>query len=353
MNKTRLFIFTLCIAASLCFNASAGEQADIAAQGRKLWEHYRSNFIQADGRLIDKWQNNISHSEGQGYGMLISLLNNDKETFDKVWRWTRHNLYIRNDGLSAWSWGKRANDEWGAIDYNNATDGDVLIAYSLAKASSKWNDNAYKTEARKIVEGIKKHLAIRWGGKTFILPGYYGFSNDNIVLNPSYIIHAAYRKFAEMDDKSFWDKTYKDGISLVERSVFGKISLPPDWLVLKGNEVLMNKEKSTLFGYEAIRTVLYLSWEDKPNFPPGLSEVFNIYEKLGYIPSTIDLVYDNISLKPASAGFYAIYAAAAKKMGRTDLSQRLFEEAIAKAFGEKDSYYSLSLLLLSIKGSEL
>lgn len=316
-----------------------------------LWEQYKSDFISKDGRVIDFSQNQISHSEGQGYGMLISLFNNDKVTFDTIWKWTKTNLHVRKDGLSAWNWGKRANEEWGVIDYNNASDGDILIAYALAAASAKWNDDSYKTEALKILEGIKKHLAIKWGDRTFILPGYYGFfKNENIALNPSYIIPSAYKRFSEIDDKAFWDKVYNDGMFLIERCAFGKLNLPPDWVVLKGAEILINAEKGARFGYEAIRTILYLSWETKPSFPSGLSEIFNIYEKLGYVPLYVDLANDTISLKSAPAGFYAVYAAAAKKTGRTDLSIRLLKSAIDKAAAEKNDYYSTSLLLLAKGG---
>lgn len=301
---------------------------------------------------MDKRQNDISHSEGQGYAMLISFLNNDKGTFDSVWNWTRNNLHVRKDGLFAWKWGKKANEEWGVIDYNNASDGDILIAYALAMAFGRWSDNLYKAEALRILEGIKKHLTVKWGDNTFILPGYYGFKNENIILNPSYIIPSAYRKFSEIDDKTFWDKVYNDGIFLFGRCTFGKLSLPPDWVVLKENEILVNAEKSGRFGYEAIRIILYLTWEAKPVLPAGLSEIFVIYEKLGYIPSYVDLINDSISLKSAPAGFYAVYAAAAKKSGRIDLSQKLLKSAIDKASAEKDDYYSMSLLLLTLSSNE-
>ena len=47
------------------------------------WEHYKKTFISNDGRVIDYYQEQCSHSEGQGYGMLLAVRHNDKETFSQ------------------------------------------------------------------------------------------------------------------------------------------------------------------------------------------------------------------------------------------------------------------------------
>lgn len=330
---------------------------------QSLWEQYKSTFIQHDGRIIDKRQDSISHSEGQGYGMLNSVLYNDKVTFDKIWEWAKNNLQIRKDNLFAWSWGRRHNDEWGVIDYNNAADGDILIAYALVRASAKWNNANYKIDALKIIEGIRKNLSINWDNRTFILPAYYGFNKeDRLRINPSYLIFSAYKSFSEVDDKPFWEKVYKDSLYLIEKCYMGKLKLPPDWIVLSlpsnvsiGDRtgISIDEKKGALFGYEAIRVILYLSWEKNPKFPDGVNEIFKIYEKLGYIPLYVDLLKNNISLDDAPSGFYAVYARAAEKIGNKVLSQKLFEEAAKKSAVEKDNYYSLSLVLLAAGSNDL
>lgn len=330
---------------------------------QSLWEQYKLTFIQHDGRIMDKKQDSISHSEGQGYGMLNSVLYSDKVTFDKIWQWTKNNLQIRKDNLFAWSWGKRYNDEWGVIDYNNASDGDILIAYALVKASVKWNNENYKIDALKIIEGIRKNLSIEWDNRTFILPGYYGFKKEErLRINPSYLIFSAYKSFSEVDDKPFWETVYKDSIYLIEKCYTGKLKLPPDWIVLNispnastGDRtgIAIDEKKGALFGYDAIRVILYLSWEKNPKFPDGVNEIFKIYEKLGFIPLYVDLLKNSISLEDAPSGFYAVYARAAEKTGNKALSQKLFEEAAKKSAFEKDNYYSFSLVLLAAGSNDL
>jgi len=337
----KLILLTMIFSLTISGIVSANAQ-------QSVWTQYKAAFIQNDGRVIDKWQG-ISHSEGQSYGMIISVLYDDKDEFDKIWQWTKNNLQVRHDNLFAWNWGSRGNDKWGVIDYNNATDGDIMISYALLKAWVKWQNAGYKAEALKVIEGIRKNLAFDLEKRTFLLPAYFGFNSaDGLRLNPSYLIFSAFKAFSEVEDKSFWEKVYRDSRYLIEISYLGKFKLPPDWIVLnKKGESSLDGGNGFLFGYDAIRTLLYISWDINPKFPDGINEIFKIYEKLGYIPLYVDLSKNAISLEDASAGFYAVYALAAEKTGRHDLSQKLFKEAARKAVLEKDSYYSLSLFLLA------
>ena len=313
-----------------------------------LWKQYKTHFITQDGRVIDYHQCQISHSEGQGYGMLLAVIYGDKNTFDRLWRWTKNNLQVRQDNLLAWCWGKRPNGEWEVIDYNNATDGDTLVAFALLKAAKKWHDNYYKTEGVKIVKDIREKLALNWQNRILLLPGYYGFvKNNTLVINPSYLILPAYRCFVEVDKKNFWKKIYKNTLFLLSQANFTSLRLPADWIILNKTGISIYTEKSRYFGYEAIRILLYLCWEKRPQFPPGVKEMLKFYKKLGYIPLWVDLINGSLSLRDAPAGFYAVYARVAQRMGEEALSKELFKKAREKLLTEKDDYYSFTLYLLA------
>lgn len=317
-------------------------------QQQSLWEEYKSCFVSQDGRVMDYYNGQISHSEGQSYGMFLAVANNDKATFDKLWQWTKNNLGVRGDHLFAWRWAKRPDGKWKVTDYNNATDGDILIAYALLKAKEKWLGGDYKNEGLKIIKSLRENLGVNWKDITFLLPGYYGYiKEDGFVLNPSYIIFPAYRSFAEVDERPFWDKVYKDGLFLIAKTRLSSLQVPPDWVIVKEAGISIFFEKGHYFGLEAVRTLLYLSWEDELLFPEGVRKILDIYQKLGYIPLWVDVANDSISLKPAPAGIYAIYARAAKKLGEDTLSNRLFKEAREKLSCEKNDYYSYSLYLLA------
>ncbi len=338
IKKLRMAIFLLIVLAS-SYGYSL-EQSD--------WEQYKDHFISKDGRIIDYYQNQASHSEGQGYGMLLALMHDDKVLFDQVWMWTKDNLNVRADGLLAWLWGERPDEKWAVVDYNNATDGDILIAFALIEAEKKWGEQEYKVEALKIIEGIRKELSFNWQGRTLLLPAYYGFKKDGgFVINPAYFILPAFRTFAEVDEKPFWDKVYKDCYSILYEVSFSTLHLPADWVLLNKAGSSVYSERSENFGYEAVRVPLYMSFEDNPKFPAGIKEFLNTYNKIGYIPLWVNLINDSISLKPAPAGFYAVYAKVAKIMGEEALSDKLFEEARSKLKEEKNDYYSFTLYLLA------
>ena len=347
----RLFLTGNIIILLLVLSGTAihARQSSSAAQTNHLWEQYKATFIQSDGRVIDRQQRGFSHSESQGYGLLLSVLCNDRTMFDTILRWTNNNLQARKDNLLPWAWGKRHNGQWGIIDYNNATDGDVLVAFALIKAATRWNVPAYQAQGVKLVEAVRGYLSEEFDGRSYLLPAYYGFQKDNeLVINLSYQVFAAYRLFALVDDKAFWDKIYRDSLYLSGRAVFGTMKLPSDWVVLHKTEIALWKERAPLFGNEAIRTMLYLSWEEKPEFPEGLMKLFTLYQQKGYLPAHIDLIKNEASTEEASAGFYAVYARAAEKSGQNSLSQKLWAKALEKAVNENELYYSMSLLLLAL-----
>ncbi|WP_264861215.1 glycosyl hydrolase family 8, partial [Klebsiella pneumoniae] len=63
------------------------------------WESYKSRFMMPDGRIIDTGNGNVSHTEGQGFAMLLAVANNDRPAFDKLWQWTDKTLRNKDNGL--------------------------------------------------------------------------------------------------------------------------------------------------------------------------------------------------------------------------------------------------------------
>ena len=48
------------------------------------WDHYKAKYLQQDGAIVDTGNNNMSHSEGQGYGLMFALAYDYKESFEKI-----------------------------------------------------------------------------------------------------------------------------------------------------------------------------------------------------------------------------------------------------------------------------
>ncbi len=345
MLKWINFINMFVLFSIFCFS----QTCDAAKPG--TWQYYKNTFISSDGRIIDYYKNRSSHSEGQGYGMLLAIYHNDKSTFNKILNWTRNNLKIRNDNLFAWHWGKRVTGDWGIIDYNNATDGDLLIAWALLKAYEKWKRPEFKKYGLEIAKSIKKKLIINRKGNLHLMPGYYGFhSEERVTLNPSYFIYPAFAHFSRYEDTLFWQKLSTHCLNITFYTLFTRLKLPANWIRIdKNGTISLDHERRKYFGYEAIRIPLYLSISKKKTHLRAFSKYLNFNEKLGYLPDVIDLEHEQVSINEAPAGFCAVVSACAKSLGRNNLSKKLMKRAVRKIKKEHRNYYSHSLYLIARK----
>jgi len=104
-----------------------GLSADVAYWFESAFKSYKHEFIEPNGRVFDPQNGGITHSESQGYGMMLALLGNDQATFEQIWSFTKDELQ-RADGLFAWKFVPGR----GVTDRNNATDGELFIATALA-----------------------------------------------------------------------------------------------------------------------------------------------------------------------------------------------------------------------------
>ena len=225
------------------------------------WSSYVQSFVGEDGRVIDTGNNNISHSESQGYGLILSVLADDQPTFERILSFTTTQLLVRDDGLAGWRWDPAATPN--LTDSNNATDGDILIAYGLALAGDAWKDSSYTDHARSMARTIGRTMIVDVDGMPAILPGAVGFDavpdDHGPILNPSYWVFEALPVFAKLEPSIDWKAIAETGVDLVRRAAKTPGGVPPDWLVLddKGR-VNPAPDLPVEFGYNGIRIPLYM-----------------------------------------------------------------------------------------------
>lgn len=230
---------------------------------RQLWLAYKTRFVTAQGRVVDTGNGMISHSEGQGYGMLLAVAANDRQTFDRIWGWTRANLFVRDDQLMAWRWepGQRP----AVADLNNATDGDLLVAWALTEAAELWAELSYRVAARRIaVEVGRKLVLYKTSAGALLLPGVNGFSQaerpDGPVVNLSYYIFPAFARLKLVAPEYDWKGLTQSGLDLLKKTAAAKAGLPSDWTSLKGDTAAPAEGFPPAFAYNAVRIPLYLAW---------------------------------------------------------------------------------------------
>jgi endo-1,4-beta-D-glucanase Y len=168
-GKSVVVTAMLTLALSLLLNACSERWAPTAQ-----WQEYLDRYYR-QGRIVDTDNGGVSHSEGQGYGMLLAAHFGDRQRFAALWRWTRDTLG-RDDGLFSWRYSPCISSDARCIDDpNNASDGDLLIAWALLRAAKVFDEPRYQSAARGITVAIRDELLVRDHGYLFVLPGRQGF----------------------------------------------------------------------------------------------------------------------------------------------------------------------------------
>jgi len=293
---------------ALSLNATLAGCAKAWPERAFSWSEFKKRFFLPDGRIVDTGNGAISHSEGQGYGLLMSEASNDQDSFDKIWRWTKQTLGVRPDGLFAWKYDPGAVNPIG--DPNNATDGDVLIAWALHRASRRWAEPSYAKASEDVRAAILRVLVQEKYGKSVLLPATQGFDHDyGVVLNPSYYIWPALDVFSRVDGEDLWGAALKDGLELTSRAKFGVHALPADWTILSsGARLRPTDEPAPNFGFDAVRVPLYLCWSGRSALADTTRAYWaDLQKRQVQVPAWVDLKTGALATYPLSNGGLSVY----------------------------------------------
>ena len=232
-------------------------------QNAEAWRAYKARFVTESGRVVDTANAGISHSEGQGYGMLLAVAANDRAAFDAIWGWTRANLMVRDDELIAWRWEPNARPA--VADMNDASDGDILVAWALTEAAEAWGSLPYRIAARRIaVEVGRKVVLPHTAYGALLLPGVAGFAAedrpDGPVVNLSYWVFPAFSRLPIVAPDVDWAGLSRNGLELVKQVHFGPAKLPTEWTSLRDTTPRPADGFPQRFSYNSIRIPLYIAW---------------------------------------------------------------------------------------------
>ncbi|WP_077624524.1 glycosyl hydrolase family 8 [Sediminibacillus massiliensis] len=180
-------------------------------------------------------------TEGMSYGMMMAVQMDKKDVFDRLWKWTRKNMYMNegeNAGYFAWSCNpdgsKRANGP--------APDGEEYFALALFFASHRWGDDHapfnYGEQARQLL-----HDCLHKGEKS---NGYPMWNPDNKLIkfvpnvefsDPSYHLPHFYELFAlwaNPEDRQFWKEAAVASREYIKLSTHPETGLAPEYAYYDG-----------------------------------------------------------------------------------------------------------------------
>ena len=216
---------------------------------KNFYNYWKKNYVVRAGedeqgrplyRVAFGKGSDVTVSEGQGYGMVITALmagydKKAREIFDGMWRYSRRYPSEIDSRLMSWKIKKGRRVE-GA---DSAFDGDADIAYALLLANEQWGSDGavdYLTEARRVIHGIKASTI----GPESLLPKLGDWvENDGEQYNQytprsSDCILSAFKSFAwASGDESWYDVAgaCQSALKQIQKKYSKRTGLLPDFLV--------------------------------------------------------------------------------------------------------------------------
>jgi len=236
-----------------------------------LWTSFAERLVQADGRVLESsLKANHSTSEGQAYALFFALVGNDRERFERIWRWSRENLAGNQPDkmLPGWLWGQGSDGQWQVQDRNSASDADLWFAYALLEADRVWKVPAYRADALALLGQVKaQEVADLPGLGPTLLPGPVGYVQPDHLwrLNPSYVPLPLLRRLVAADPQGPWQGVLQSSLRLLREAA--SHGLAADWVGYRGTSAstgVFTRDATTgdLGSYDAIRVYLWAGMTD-------------------------------------------------------------------------------------------
>ncbi len=249
----------------LVLAAVAVSPASVLAQD-EVWSDWASAFVAPDGRVVDALQGGISHSEGQGYGMVLATAAGDEVRFEAMRSWTEAHLAVRQDPLLAWRW--RPEEPAQLRDYNNASDGDLFYAWALLRGARRWGRADFAERAGAVARALTE-ICISGdprGEGELLMPAAEHFATPGgLIVNPSYWMPLAMHELAAAFELPRLAAAAENGVRLLwDVATVGPV---PDWIEITPVGWRPFHRDGAAVGYEAIRVPLWMVWSGRPAHP--------------------------------------------------------------------------------------
>ncbi len=233
--------------------------------GRVVWSiqtgYYKSLCTVNDATVQAMKFRGCTVSEGIGYGMLLAAFNNDVDTYNRLWNYSRAFRAYHNVKLMPWI---TKSFHWEMGDNSSATDADLDIATSLIVMYYKTQNAAYLQDALTFINAIWE-LEVNPTNMLIYSGDQDAWKGSDPVYNLSYFSPVALRLFAMVDPNHNWKGvldamyTYMQLVQSMGTGVF------PDWSNTAGNAVDPNngsaKDTYWTFNKESVRIPWRIAWD--------------------------------------------------------------------------------------------
>ena len=187
-------------------------------------------------------KNHDARTEGMSYGMMIAVQLNEKDIFDRLWRWSKKYMQHQSGprkGYFAWS----CKTDGTHNAEGAASDGELYFITALIFASNRWGNDTginYKAEAQHILNSIQPR-----GNMYLIDPAtkLITFTPDgfgNRFTDPSYHIPAFYEVWAKWADDGradYWRACAQASRAFLHKATHPVTGLNADMCQYDGSEM--------------------------------------------------------------------------------------------------------------------
>lgn len=165
-TKKMKYLWFVVILAVFCLTLFLARTRSKVEMRNRLYRQWTEHYLVTDGkqsyvRTTNSDQETVVLSEAQGYGMLITVEAAKKdlanqEDFDRLYRYYQNN---RLDDTQLMAWKQIIKKGELSSEHQNATDGDLYIAYALMEAAKQWPEKGkgYQQQAKAILDDILKY----------------------------------------------------------------------------------------------------------------------------------------------------------------------------------------------------
>lgn len=217
-----------------------------------------------DMAYISDVKNHDARTEGMSYGLMIAVQLDKKEVFDKLWRWAKANMQIKDGKMKGYfKWSVAPDGSRGAM--GAASDGELYFITSLIFASNRWGNNSgidYLHEAQYILDCVMGHD----GQPRLIDP------NTNLITfipganftDPSYHIPAFYEvwaKWANDGRSDYWNTCAQASRLYLHKVINPLTGLNPDYSNYDGSLLNNGRVLGDAFRYDSWRVAMNVAMD--------------------------------------------------------------------------------------------
>ena len=328
----------------------------------QIYQQWSKNYVvqqkdKAYVKTTNDRKKNVVLSESQGYGM-VTAVEAAKQGYASQKDFERlYNYYLahRMKNTQLMSWRQTVKNGVVTAETNNATDGDLYIAYALIQAAKLWPQkaDAYHTQARAILKDI---LTYNYNSTTGVLTvGNWATSDSKYyrLMRTSDVLPAQFQAFYKLTGNAQWLKIKSNMLSKLElMSAKSKTGLLPDFLWVEADTVRAAEKKAVAskydgdYYYNACRLPYNLAQSRDKQSQNILNKMMNFFMKQ-------EVLYAGYTLKgkalnhyqSASFGAPIFYAANRNSAYRKLVQQNkyIFMQDLSK-----ENYYEAAMITLVV-----